>query len=167
MIKYSLVCDKTHEFESWFSDSEAFDTQARRGLVECPYCRSTKISKAIMAPRIARTDRGAPKAAARAQGEPDNNAVAPATEAPAQPQRVVLLDERQQALRAMIHELHRKIVENSTDVGTRFPEEARKMHQGDIPQSSIYGQASLEEAKALVEEGVPVMPIPTLPEERN
>jgi hypothetical protein len=165
MIKYSLVCDKGHEFESWFANSDAFDTQAKRGLVECPHCGSTKVGKAIMAPRVVRTDRGARVIDVKAQEEqPSGGGV---TEMPAAPQQVALLDERQQAVRAMIHELHRRMVENSTDVGTRFPEEARKMHQGDTPHRSIYGQASLEEAKALVEEGIPVMPVPTLPEERN
>jgi hypothetical protein len=162
MIKYSLVCDKGHEFESWFADSDAFDTQAKRGFVECPHCRSTKVAKAIMAPRIGRSGKGAPAADVRT---PDSGARA--ADAPAPPQQVALLDERQQAVRAMIHELHRRIVETSTDVGTRFPQEARKMHEGEIPHRSIYGQATLEEARALVEDGVPVMPIPALPEERN
>jgi hypothetical protein len=104
----------------------------------------------------------------RAKEAPANDSgAATAPAAPEAPQQVALLDERQQAVRAMIHELHRKIVENATDVGKSFPEEARKMHQGDVPQRSIYGHASLEEAKALVEDGVPVMPMPVLPEERN
>jgi hypothetical protein len=166
MIKYSLVCNKAHEFESWFSDSAAYDAQAERGLVECPHCGSIKVGKAIMAPRIGRTDRERPFAGPTPQSEAGGDAALAAEPQP-QPQRVALLDERQQAMRAMIHELHRKIVENSTDVGPRFPEEARKMHLGETPQRSIYGQASLEEAKALIEEGVPVLPVPTLPEERN
>ena len=168
MIKYSLVCDKAHEFESWFSNSAAYDAQAERGLIECPQCGSIKIGKAIMAPRIARTDREQPVAIAAPQPQPEGGgeAALPAEIQPP-PQRVALLDERQQAMRAMIRELHQKIVENATDVGPRFPEEARKMHLGETPQRSIYGQATLEEAKALVEDGVPVMPVPTLPEERN
>jgi hypothetical protein len=164
MIKYSLVCDKAHEFESWFSNSAAYDQQVERGLVECPHCSSIKIAKAIMAPRIARKDRERPAAGAAPQPETIVEAAVPAEP---QPQRVALLDERQQAMRDMIRELHSKIVENATDVGPRFPEEARKMHLGETPQRSIYGQASLEEAKALIEEGVPVLPVPTLPEERN
>ena len=161
MIKYSLVCDKEHEFESWFADSGAFDTQAKRGFVECPHCQSTKVSKAIMAPRIGRSDKRA-----RAMDTPAQTGGASEPNAPGASQ-VALLDERQKAVRAMIHELHRKIVETSTDVGSRFPQEARKMHEGEIPYRSIYGQATVEEAKALVEDGVPVLPIPTLPEERN
>jgi hypothetical protein len=80
---------------------------------------------------------------------------------------MALLDERQQAMRAMIRELHQKITENSVDVGSSFPEEARRMHEGETPQRSIRGQATFEEAKALVEDGIPVLPIPTLPEDRN
>lgn len=163
MIKYSLVCDKGHEFESWFADSGAFDKQAKRGFVECPHCRSTNVSKAIMAPRIGRSDRSAPATDTRTQ----SSGPLAVANAPAAPQQVALLDERQQAVRAMIHELHRRIAETSTDVGTRFPQQARKMHDGEIPHRAIHGQATLEEAKALVEDGVPVMPIPVLPEERN
>lgn len=172
MIKYSLVCDKGHEFESWFAGSEAFDTQAKRGFVECPQCRSTKVSKAIMAPRILRTGRGSPAAEAPAADVPEQECPpaergSPAKEPPSAPQPVALLDERQLAVRAMIHELHQRIRETSTDVGNRFPQEARKMHEGEIPRRAIHGQASLEEAKALVEDGIPVLPIPALPEERN
>ncbi len=155
MIKYALVCDAAHEFESWFPGSESYEEQARRGFVECPHCQSTKISKAIMAPNIARKDRDA------APAEP----TAPAP--PAAPQPVALLDEKQQHLRAMIRELHEKIVASSDDVGDSFPEEARKMHEGETPARSIRGKASFEEARTLLEEGIPVLPIPDLPEERN
>lgn len=152
MIKYALVCDAAHEFESWFASSSSYDTQVKRGYVNCPYCQSTKISKAIMAPNVARTDR-------------------PEAETPAapvaQPQQMALLDERQQALRDMIRELHEKIVASSDDVGAAFPEEARKMHDGETPTRSIRGKASFEEARALLEDGIPVLPIPDLPEERN
>lgn len=162
MIKYSLVCENGHEFDSWFANSDAFDVQAKRGFVECPHCRSTLVTKAIMAPRIVRTDRGPRHAEVR---EPTSTEAAPPV--PSMPQPVALLDERQQALRQMVRELRQKIVENSVDVGSRFPEEARKMHEGETPQRSIHGQATFEEAKALVDDGIPVMPIPSLPEERN
>ena len=155
MIKYSLVCDAAHEFESWFPGSESYEEQARRGFVECPHCQSTKVSKAIMAPNVARKDRDA------APAEP----AAPAP--PAAPQPVALLDEKQQHLRAMIRDLHEKIVASSDDVGESFPEEARKMHEGETPARSIRGKASFEEARALLEDGIPVLPIPDLPEERN
>ena len=159
MIKYALVCDAAHEFESWFPGSESYEEQARRGFVECPVCRTTKVAKAIMAPNIARKDRDAAHANAPA------NANGPAVPAPPQP--VALLDEKQQHLRAMMRELHEKIVASSDDVGESFPEEARKMHDGETPARSIRGKASFEEARSLLEEGIPVLPIPDLPEERN
>jgi hypothetical protein len=156
MIKYALVCDASHEFESWFPGSESYEEQARRGFVECPFCQSTKVSKAIMAPNVARKDRYAPA-----------NDAAPLPVPPTAPQQVALLDEKQQHLRAMMRELHEKIVATSDDVGEAFPEEARKMHDGETPARSIRGKASFEEARSLLDEGIQVLPIPDLPEERN
>jgi hypothetical protein len=158
MIKYTLVCDASHEFESWFPGSESYEEQARRGFVECPLCQSTKVSKAIMAPHVARKDRDAMPAVASVPA-------VPAVASP--PQQVALLDEKQQHLRAMIRELHEKIVASSDDVGASFPEEARKMHDGETPVRAIRGRATFEEARSLLEDGIPVMPIPDLPEERN
>lgn len=149
MIKYSLVCDGAHEFESWFRDSEAFEKQAKRGLVSCPTCGSIKVGKAVMAPSVARTDR-APSVAAATPSD-----------------GVALLDPAHKELREKLRELHRQIEANSVDVGEKFPEEARRMHEGAAPERSIRGQASLAEAKALLEEGIPVLPIPGLPDERN
>ena len=157
MIKYALVCDASHEFESWFPGSESYEEQARRGFVACPFCQSTKVSKAIMAPNVARKDRAATL-----------DETAPALPAAAAtPQPVALLDAKQQHLRAMMRELHDKIVATSDDVGDAFPEEARKMHDGETPARSIRGKASFEEARSLLDEGIPVLPIPDLPEERN
>src|SRR5579871_2395548 len=136
MIKYALVCDNAHEFESWFPDSAAYDSQAKRGMVACPECGSIHSSKAIMAPSIARRDR-------QAQDRPVPAAPAkPPADGP--PQSVALIDERQKMLRAMMRELRAKIMENTDDVGSRFPEQARRMHEGDIPARSIRGEASLE-----------------------
>jgi hypothetical protein len=164
MIKYALVCKDGHEFESWFPNSESYDKQAKRGFVVCPVCQSPKVSKAIMAPQVARKDRARGSAPVE-EAPTEAPAAGPAPAAPA-PQ-MALLDERQIALRAAIRELRSKMIENSVDVGSQFPEEARKIHDGSAPARSIRGQASLEEAKALIEEGVPLMPIPDLPEERN
>ncbi len=158
MIKYALVCEAGHEFESWFPNSDAYDTQARRGFITCPVCNSAKVSKAIMAPNVARKDRASEVVQL-------NEASAPV--APTVPQPVALLDERATALREAIRELHSKIVADSVDVGDKFPDEARKIHDGEAPARSIRGQATLDEARALLEEGIPLMPIPSLPEERN
>ena len=160
MIKYALICEADHEFESWFPDSAAYDKQVKRGLVTCPVCDSAKISKAIMAPNVARKDKDRVVIAA------DNDDTPSVPAAPA-PQNIALLDEQQQQLRGMIRELHEKIVANTDDVGENFPEEARKMHDGETPARSIRGKASFEEARELLEDGIPVLPIPDLPEERN
>ena len=165
MIKYSRVCESAHGCESWFPDSASYDTQVKRGLVECPTCQSKQVSKAMMAPAISTSRRKeARREAMQAVAEATP---APTPEAAPVQQPVALLDERQQAVRAMIRELHEKLTENSTDVGSSFPEEARRMHDGETPQRSIHGQATFEEAKALVEEGIPVLPLPTLPDDRN
>jgi hypothetical protein len=148
MIKYALSCEKAHSFESWFPSSDSYDVQARRGLIACPDCGSTRVSKAIMAPAIVGEQKKRPR-----------------QEAPAAP--VALLDERQQRLREMARQLRQEIIANSDDVGTKFPEEARAIHDGDAPARSIRGQATPEEARALIEDGVGVMPLPFLPEEFN
>jgi len=169
MIKYALICDQGHTFESWFSNAEGYDTQVKRGFVECPTCQSKQVSKAMMAPAVSTSRRKeaiAAQAAAAIQAQAASAPPAPAA-APQPAQPVALLDEGQQALRAMVRELHEKLTENSTDVGDRFASEARDMQSGDAPQRPIHGRATLEEARALIEEGVPVMPLPTLPDERN
>ena len=165
MIKYALICDQGHTFESWFSNAEGYETQVKRGFVECPNCQSKQVSKAMMAPSVSTSRR---KEAIRAQAAMQATAAPAAPAAPPETaQPVALLDEGQQALRAMVRELHQKLTENSTDVGDRFATEARDMQSGDAPMRPIHGRATLEEAKSLIEEGVPVMPLPSLPDERN
>jgi hypothetical protein len=153
MIRYALVCDKGHEFESWFQDSAAYDKQAKRKLIACPHCGSAKVGKAIMAPRLS----GAKKRAAPA--EPP--AAAP-EKAP-----VAMLSPQEREFRAKLKELRDHLTKNADHVGPKFPEEARKMHYGETKHRSIYGEASPEEAKALAEEGIEFHPLPILPDERN
>ncbi|HLH50368.1 MAG TPA: DUF1178 family protein [Roseiarcus sp.] len=150
MIKYALVCEKDHSFESWFPDSESFDRLLRRGLVACPECDSSRVAKALMAPAVV----GAKKAGAPAAVE-------------SQPVNVALVDERQRRLRELAKELRQEIITKTDDVGRRFPEEARAIHAGDAPARSIRGQATIEEARALIEEGVGVLPVPQIPDELN
>ena len=154
MIRYSLVCENGHEFDSWFPDSAAYDEQARRGLVECPVCQSLQVRKSIMAPRLAKgglleTTGAEPNVADEAQTAP------------------VVMDARLSALRAVIREMRATIDSQTTDVGTAFPDEARKMHNGEIENRPIRGEASLREARDLIEDGVPILPIPILPDDRN
>jgi hypothetical protein len=158
MIRYALRCERDHAFESWFQDSSAFDAQLKRKLVNCPVCNSVRVEKAIMAPRIA-SKKGREVAPA---------APAPApTPAPAEPGSTPLMMAHERELRAKLKELRDHIVKNADNVGERFPNEARKMHYGEIEHRPIYGEASPDEARALIEEGVEVSPLPIPPDDRN
>jgi hypothetical protein len=149
-------------FESWFQDSSAYDSQVKRKLVSCPICESVKVEKAIMAPRIV-SKKGRERAEPVAAPAP---AAAAETPTPA-PGATPLLMAQERELRAKIKELRDHIVKNADNVGEKFPNEARKMHYGDIEHRPIYGEASPEEAKSLIEEGVEVSPLPVLPDDRN
>ena len=158
MIRYSLHCEKDHAFESWFQSSSAYDSQVRRKLVSCPVCGSAKVEKAIMAPQIV------------GKKGRDNPAPDPAPKAPAEaasPESTPLLMTQERELRAKLKELRDHIVKTADNVGERFPNEARKMHYGDIEHRPIYGEASPDEARALIDEGVEVSPLPVLPDDRN
>jgi hypothetical protein len=157
VIRYALFCDKGHRFDSWFQDSAAYDKQARRKLVACPHCNSTKVEKAIMAPRLA---------AGKADDVPMDVSSTPVPRQDA-PEPVAMMSPREQELRTKLKELRDHLTSNADDVGSKFPEEARKMHYGEIEHRSIYGVASAEEAKSLAEEGIEFHPLPVLPEERN
>jgi hypothetical protein len=153
MIRYALRCDKAHDFESWFQNSAAYDKQAKRGLVSCPICGSEKVEKTIMAPQISATTRSR-----KTKGE---------ATVPAQAPQAALVSPEMAELRAKLKALHEEIASNADNVGEKFPEEARKIHYGEIEARPIYGQAKPEEAKELIEEGVEILPIPNLPEDRN
>jgi hypothetical protein len=151
MIHYALICKQGHQFESWFQDSAAYDKQAKRGLVTCPQCGSAKVEKAIMAPRLSGTRKRARKTDAPAA------AAAP----------VAMLSPQEQELRSKLKELRDHITKNADNVGKKFPEEARKMHYGEIEHRSIYGEATLESAKEMIDEGIELHPLPVLPDEQN
>ena len=158
MIRYNLRCERDHAFESWFQSSSAYETQEKRKLVNCPVCGSAKVERAIMAPRIV-----SKKGRDVAVPAP---ATAAATEV-ASPASTPLMMAQERELRAKLKELRDHIVKNADNVGERFPNEARKMHYGDIEHRPIYGEASPDEARALIEEGVEVSPLPVLPDDRN
>jgi hypothetical protein len=157
MIRYALRCDHDHAFESWFQSSSAYESQVKRKLVSCPICASVKIEKAIMAPRI--VGKKGRESAAPASSEP--------AEAPPQTSSTPLVMAQERELRAKLKELRDHIVKNADNVGESFPNEARKMHYGEIEHRPIYGEASPDEARALIDEGVEVSPLPVLPEDRN
>ncbi|MFC7705675.1 DUF1178 family protein [Plastorhodobacter daqingensis] len=136
MIRFALRCDKDHSFESWFQSGAAYDTLRAGGHVSCPSCGSSRIEKQLMAPAVRPSEK------------------APALAAPADPQ--------QEALAA----LRREIEANATYVGMNFATEARAMHAGEREARAIYGEARPEEARALIEEGVPVAPLPFLPKQK-
>ena len=173
MIRYTLVCNKRHEFESWFANSAAYDKQAKRGLVACPLCGSTKVEKALMTPRLARTDTSAAQiqAALPTPGAaPTPVAAGAAPPAPAATEAatpVAMISPQEQEFRRKLKDLRDHLVSNAENVGPRFPEEARKMHYGEADHRSIYGIASSQEAKELHEEGIEFSPLPVLPDERN
>ena len=141
MIKFTLACEQGHEFESWFPDSASYEEQARRGFVTCPDCNSHRIAKAPMAPAVVTRGRAEPPAA--------------------------LIDEKVRALRTAMQGMRREIEAKTDDVGEAFPQVARAIHAGDEPERAIRGKADLGEVRALLEEGVRIAPIPTLPDEAN
>jgi hypothetical protein len=149
VIRYTLCCEAGHTFESWFNNSTAFDRQAARGLVACPLCGSAKVEKAIMAPALG-GGREAPAAAA----EPEKTPVA-------------IVSKEEVEVRKKLKELRDHIVKSADYVGEKFPEEARRMHYGEIEHRSIYGEASPDAAKSLADEGIEFHPLPRLPDERN
>jgi hypothetical protein len=173
MIRYTLVCNKRHEFESWFANSAAYDKQAKRGLIACPLCGSAKVEKALMTPRLARTDTSAAQTEAALPTPPAAptpvaaGAVPPAPAATGAATPVAMISPQEQEFRRKLKDLRDHLVSNAENVGPRFPEEARKMHYGETDHRSIYGIASPQEAKELHEEGIEFSPLPVLPDERN
>ncbi|MDX2142304.1 MAG: DUF1178 family protein [Rhodospirillaceae bacterium] len=142
MILYDLICDKDHQFESWFRNSSAADKLMKVGQVSCPACGSAKVKKAMQAPRIT---------SSRAKTQ----ALPAATEKPA--------GDMVQAMEKMteaFNELRKTIEKNFDHVGDKFPDEARKIHYGEAPERGIYGNATPQEAKDLTEEGIKVMSLP-------
>ncbi|WP_027682738.1 DUF1178 family protein [Rhizobium leguminosarum] len=142
MIRYSLTCDNAHEFEGWFSESADFDRQVETGFLTCPVCHSTAISKLLMAPSVS---------TARKKDEI---------------QTLAMDAMRREALQKL-KEAVAAVKANSEDVGTQFPEEARKIHYGEADARGIIGQATFDEAQALLEEGIEIAAIPVLPEDVN
>lgn len=143
MIRYTLKCDQNHSFESWFASAEAFEKLRAAGMVICAICGSTKVEKALMAPAV----------------RPARKAAAPVPEAAAE----VPLSAPQNPMEEALAAMRREVEENSDYVGLNFAAEARAMHSGEAPERAIHGEAKLDEARALLEEGIPVTPLPFLP----
>lgn len=133
MIRYALLCEHDHDFEGWFGSSETYDDQQTRGLLECPMCGSKAVRKAVMAPAVV---------SARPAGPPA---------------------EMREMMMQAAHEVRRHVEDNFDYVGEHFADEARAMHKGETDERGIYGEASGSEVQALMEEGVPVAPLPPKP----
>jgi len=163
MIRYSLVCERKHEFEIWFKNSADYDKQSKRGLVACPSCGSEKVEKALMAPSLGRgTRKGSADIAVPVEAPPPEAPVPAETKAP-----VAMVSPQEREFRAKLKELREHLTKNAENVGGKFPEEARKMHYGEIEHRSIYGEASPKDAKELADEGIEFHPLPVLPDEHN
>jgi hypothetical protein len=147
MISFALQCQKDHVFDAWFRSSDDFEDQAAKGLLSCPVCGSTSISKSLMTPNVG------PK------GNRGEDAGAKAHATPADPKSVEIL-EQMRALRT-------KLLERSDYVGDKFAEEARRIHYNEAEHRGIHGEASAEDARELIDEGIDVFALPLLPEDKN
>jgi hypothetical protein len=146
MIRYDLICEKGHAFDGWFRDSAAYDGQAKRGLVSCSICGTSKVEKQLMAP-------GIPLKANR-RSEPQKMMAGP-------------VDPRVHQMMQAVRDMRKAIAEKAEYVGERFAEEARRIHYAETEKRGIYGEATADDAKSLIEEGIDVHPLPRLPEDSN
>jgi hypothetical protein len=144
-----LQCAQGHGFEGWFGSEEDFQSQQARALVQCPLCGDATISKKLSAPRLSLSRASAPDARERSESSdrPEQSEQALAVAGP---------QDADMAKRWM--EIGRHLMANTTDVGQRFAEEARKIHYGEAPERGIRGQTSAREARELIEEGIGVLP---------
>ncbi|MFO1046762.1 MAG: DUF1178 family protein [Geminicoccaceae bacterium] len=149
MICFSLNCANGHNFEGWFRDGATYERQAHDGDVSCPTCGDRAVRKALMAPAVVRS--------ASREVTPSPPAAAPVPTPPADQVKAAFAV-------AMLRQLRAHVEANFENVGDRFPEEVRRIHYGETEEREIYGQASLEDAKELVEEGIPIRPLPDVPE---
>lgn len=165
MIKYQLICDKSHEFEGWFGDSAAFESQQESGFLTCPVCGSADVRRALMAPNLAspktrKTDLAEQQPSAQPQPQPQPQA--PQQASAALPPAAA---RKKHELMSEMRTLQTKIRQECRDVGNDFAEEARKIHYGEVEPEGIYGQATAEEREALDEEGIEIMDMPWLPKD--
>lgn len=142
MIRFSLHCDNAHEFDAWFRSNEDFDEQKKSGLLSCPFCHSTSIEKQLMAPAVS-------------------------TARKREKQVGLGLEAEQKKMLSALREVTKKVRKEAEYVGDRFAEEARRIHFKEVEERAIYGEASVKEVSSLMEDGIPVVPLPSLPEDEN
>lgn len=146
MIVLNLCCDSDHGFEGWFASAEAFESQRAGGRVACPICGSVGVARRPSAPYVQRGDKVGESAAEKSSTTAESRQ--PVAKVPVA------------SMQAAILKLVREIASSAENVGKAFPEEVRKIHYGEAEERSIRGEASLEEANALLEEGILVVPVP-------
>jgi len=159
MIRYQLKCGNDHAFEGWFGSSKAYDTQSKRKLVTCPVCGTANVEKAIMAPRIARSSRRKPALS------PEVATEQPPVATTGRSQH--MLNGEQRKLLATMRKLRDEMLAKSDYVGPNFAEEARRIHNEEVPARGIHGEATPDEVAELKEEGVKIYPVPVLPDDHN
>ncbi len=173
MIHYALRCVQDHAFDGWFNSSESFDKQAKLGLLECPECGSTKVSRGLMAPAVPKKGRARlpepvepPSPPAPAASAPEAAPAAPPAQAIAAPDAAgnpLAGGHVPDQVRAMLQRLRSEVEKNCDYVGPEFAEEARKIHRGESDKRGIYGETTPEQAESLAEEGIEVARIPWVP----
>ena len=142
MIRFGLICSNDHEFDGWFGSNDDFDRQLEMGLLECPVCATKVVTKSLMTPAV---------------GKKSNQETTPVLASSGMPAEVM----------EKLRELRDHVVANADDVGSEFPEEARKIHYGEAEARGIYGQANRQEVEELLEEGVEILPLPQMPDDAN
>ncbi len=143
MIRYSLICSAEHAFDGWFRSSADYDAQADHGLLSCPVCGSPEVDKALMAPAVPSREQQAPS------------------------EQMMLIGDRETEIRGMIRKLREEVTRNAEDVGPRFAEVARQMHEGEVEKNSVYGVATPDEVRSLRDDGIEFHPLPRLPDDGN
>lgn len=149
MIRFALKCVNEHRFESWFQSGDAYDTLRARDLVSCPDCGAVEVSKELMAPKV----------------RPSRQVAAPRADLADVPQTMAATPDADVA--KAIQKLKAHVEQNSDYVGNSFAVEARAMHEGETPHRAIHGEAKPEEAKKLIEDGIPALPLPFIPRQKT
>jgi hypothetical protein len=157
MIHYQLRCDQDHEFDGWFNDSTGFEKQAKRGLIECPACGGTKVTRALMTPAV--TSRETPEPTREPRPPVPVQQVLPPAQPPSQSPELPIPAQ----MIAMLQRMRAHVEKNCDYVGPGFADEARKIHRGEADGRGIYGETTPDEAEALADEGIEIHSIPWVP----
>ena len=166
MIKYGLTCDNDHNFDGWFGSSSDFDSQRKRGLLECPVCGSSGVEKSLMSPAVvgsSSSESPSSSASSGSSGSSDSSS----DSSDSSSSDVALVDSDRRELLAKMKELRDELTSKAENVGSRFADEARKIHYGESDARGIFGEADPETVEDLLDEGIPVLPLPSLPDDAN